>query len=67
MHRGSTDFLTNAVSVFSEYHLDLKKIEVTYPVRRQGGEVDELKVKYSEDDNIMRDSLDTLYTYVHLC
>ena len=63
MHRDSTDFLTNAVSVFS----DIKKIDVMYPVRRQGGEVDELKVKYSEDDNIMRDSLDTLYTYVHLC
>ena len=26
-------------------------------------EVDEQKVKYSEDENIMRDSLDTLYTY----
>ena len=51
--------MTTAVSVFSEYRLDVKKIEITYPVRREGGEVDELKVKYSEDDNIMRDSLDT--------
>ena len=64
MYKGNTGvFMQRVVKVFAEYRLDVKKIEITYPVRRQGGSVDELKVKYSEDEEVMRDSLDTMFTY----
>ena len=64
VHKTMTlNFLQRVVKIFGDYHLDMKKIEVTYPVRRSGDSVDEFKVKFVADEEVLKESLDTMFSY----
>ena len=62
----TTTLLQRVVAKFYEFKLDMKKIEITYPVRTQnststGGET--WKVKWIPDEVELKESLNALYVY----
>ena len=59
----TANFFQQVVKVFSEFHLDMWKIEITYPVRRKDIGVELLKVKFVADQELLAQSLETMYTY----